>query len=305
MISYRGLFNKSQEVLDFLNEIGLKEVAIKGRYSTYFKITCEMANAFESNNMDKYFKDVCNAKNSGFILKELYELVYVIENIKQLWVRSDKINQWGIYDRLRRIFYGPVYTELETPKNNQARNFQHELLFTARLINRGLINVSLHNNPDISVNSHGKEYAIECKRVIGNFRSAATTRVDEAIDQLYKVADKYFAGLVVLDVSQKYEEGKNWLYSTNGNTAEKYALDLLQEDVEWIYKNNKKLISSAKQGFVVGIFLSMSGVYALNTNELGWINEMGVLALNKENPFRAQTFIKDFQRLKPNPTSIL
>jgi len=162
-----------------------------------------------------------------------------------------------------------------------------------------LVRTSLHDNPDIAVESYGKKYAIECKRVTGNFETASLKRVGEAIDQLYKVSDKYFSGVIVLDISQKYEEGQNWLHTQSHISAERFALDQLQKDVEWIYKNSQKLILSAKQGFIAGIIVSMSGVYALHNEELGWINELGMLVLNKENSFRAELLMKDFRRLKP------
>ena len=67
-----------------------------------------------------------------------------------------------------------------------------------------------------------------------------------------------------------------------------------------IYKLRKRFDREAAiDGHLAGIILNLSAVYVISSNsELGWVQEVGILVFDKENPSKAMQFMRDMQELQ-------
>jgi hypothetical protein len=144
-----------------------------------------------------------------------------------------------------------------------------------------------------------RPYAFECKRILGNPEKKISSNIEAAIDQLRTNNNAYYSGVVAVDLSPQYEQGKNWLVSKSREEANKIALDSLEQVVTTIYRRMTKVKEAAEEGILVGIILNLSTVYVISTtNELGWLQELGVLLLNKESPVKGAQFFEDVKELQ-------
>ena len=294
-VKYSELLRRAQSAHQFIDVIGLSSLAKSGRYQRYVKLVSDLDLALKSNQLDAHFEKYGFDK-SGFALKELYELTSIIEHVGALFVRSDDEVKKQITSRVKFVLGGPMFTANETHENSRARNYQFELLMATRLLNRGYMDVRFNENPDLTVKIDNRNYAIECKRIIGDFDDLSRKRVSDAITQLHDHRNGYYGGVIALDLSQKYEQGKNWLDGKTREGVEKYALDSLQQDLGSIYGRYPKLKLAASSGLVLGVFASYSGVYVLKETEMGWMHEISAMAMSEAGE-RMKRWLIDFRNL--------
>lgn len=299
MLTYNGLLKKSLCSYRFLKKLSLLSRAKRSRIASYIKLITSLNDAFHSGTISRFLEKKNSYFKSSFALKELFEFVSILEQIQKLYKLADKNQKEQIKNRIEIILSGPVFTKSETSKNSKARNYQFELLLTSRLFTSGIKNVQLLENPDILATIGDRVYAVECKRVTGNFKTALISRVNEAVSQIkkYKRNNNIFSGIVAIDLSAKYEQGHRHLKSISRNSAERYVQKNLESDLIFVYKNSHKLVKEAKNNLIAGLIGNISGVYVLG-HELGWINEISILVLNKENIFRGPIFKSDFNSLR-------
>lgn len=298
-ISYDTLIEKTKSIEPFLNSISLLDKAKRGRLYFYINLITQLNKAIKDGTYDNFLKKFDHAK-CGFALKELREIVFILENICFLHLTINNGHKAEIERKLAHILTGPNFTSHETSANSTARNYQFELLLTARLFSKGLKTIYFFTNPDIHLETNNRKYAIECKRITGDFISLSIQRTEDAIKQLLKLPEgQYFGGIVALDLSSKYEQGSRWLDSKNHDTAENYIQGLLGKDLAHIYQKSTKTKQAAENGRVVALIANVSAVYTLKERkELGWVNEIAFLMFNKELPFREHVILTDFAPLK-------
>lgn len=303
MISYGDLLKKSETSILFLEKISLKNKATNGRFSAYRKLVSKIWDGIQNGGIDEILNCVGkdgekNLTKSYFALKELYEMVFIFENMEGLFEISDDKQKDEIKKRINFILGGPIYTKDENNDNNQARNYQFELLIASKIFASGIKNVSLEEHPDVLAKVGSLKYGIECKRIFGDFEKQSLKRTNEALNQLSLIKNDIFCGIVALDFSPKYEEGKNLVCGSTKISIEDYVQNSLKNDVSFVYSRNEKLVRMAKNKDIVALFGNVSSVYALNDkSEMGHLTEISALTLSKENPIKSEKFLEDFKNL--------
>lgn len=298
MITYRQLVDKSIQVERQLFDKKILHKPILGRYKHYQKTISLLRDHWEAKTMDRFWKDY-DQGDMGFALKELHELTDIFEQLVYIYDDLSEDSKHFIKEKLPIILSGPNYTVDETPQNSSARNYQFELRLAAKIIAANYKNIAFAEHPDLLVIVDNRPYAFECKRVLGDPESKIPSNIETAIKQLEDNQTDKFGGIVAVDLSTQYEKGENWLSSSNRSSANKFALDEL-ERVAWVIHNRMyKVKQAAKRGYLVGLILNLSTVYVLSeNNEMGWIQETGILVLNKENPSKSPQFMTDFEDLQ-------
>lgn len=303
MISYGDLLEKSDTIISFLEKISLKNKAINGRYGAYRKLVHKIWDGIQNGQIDEILNSVGkdgqkNLTKSYFALKELYEMVFIFENIEALFRVSNEKQKDEIKKRINFILGGPIYTKDENSDNSQARNYQFELLIASKIFASGIKDVSLEEHPDVLVKVGSLKYGFECKRIFGDFEKQSLKRTSEALSQLSLIKNDIFCGIVALDLSSKYEEGKNLVSGSTVKSIEDYVQNSIKNDVSFIYSNNEKLVRMAKNKDVVALFGNVSSIYALSDkSEMGHLTEISALTLSKENPVKSGKFLEDFKNL--------
>lgn len=297
MLSYGALLEKTKEVEQKLLASGLVTKPISGRFKAYQRMIGELDDAWTQKKMADFYKKGQNDKY-GFALKELREMVDIFEQLLVIYGNLSTQNKKELQNRVRQILSGPDFTVDETPANSAARNFQFELRLAAKFIQNGYHDIGFQTNPDLLISVDDRKYGFECKRILGLSERSVIENALKAIKQLDVHKDNYFGGVVAIDVSAQYEQGQKWLKSKTRDTANTYALDELQKYVQYLYNRLKQLREAASDGFVVAIWMNLSTVYVLENSELGWIQESGVLVLDKENP-NGKIFVSDFGKMQP------
>ncbi len=297
MITYRDLTNKSKKIESLLLGNSILTSPIVGRYKYYQKLVCELSDNWEAQTMDQFWKKFSGDK-MGFALKELHELSDILENIALTYDDLSEESKTFIKNKIPIILSGTNFTADETQKNSAARNYQFELRLASKFVTAQYKNISFAEHPDFLIIVESRPYAFECKRILGNPENKISSNIEDAIDQL-RTSDAYYSGVVAVDLSPQYEQGKNWLVSKSREEANKIALDSLEQVVTTIYRRMSKVKRAAEDGVLVGIILNLSTVYVISsTNELGWLQEIGVLLLNKESPVKGAQFLEDFKELQ-------
>ncbi len=299
LTSYGNLLKRTEVVKQKLEEYYIWPKDKFGRLHRYEKVVFGLDKSLKNNTVDDYLKRNNSTGEVGFALKQLFEMVFISENVLGIFRRATEEERKQLAKRIKDVLSGPPYTKNETASNSLARNSQFELLLAARLISRGYNDVKLLENPDILVKIKDRNYAFECKRLTSQSKSAITDNVNNAITQITRNrSNDVFGRVVAVDLSSQYEKGENWLGGKSHNSAENFAQRELGKDAMYIIKNCPKLIENAKANIIVSLIVGMSCVYVLNEKpELGWINELSVCVFDKENIFRAPIFKEDFARL--------
>lgn len=298
MITYRDLTNKSKNVEDLLLSKGILTSPIVGRYKYYQKLVSELSLHWEAQTIDRFWKTISGDK-MGFASKELHELSDILENIALTYDDLSEESKTFIKNKIPTILSGTNFTVDETPNNSAARNYQFELRLASKFVTAQYKNISFAEHPDLLVTVESRPYAFECKRILGNPEKKISSNIEAAIDQLRTNSNAYYSGVVAVDLSPQYEQGKNWLVSKSREEANKIALDSLEQVANSIYRRMSKIKRSAEDGILVGIILNLSTVYVISSNnELGWLQEIGVLLLNKENPEKGTQFFEDVKKLQ-------
>lgn len=297
MITYKELIRRLANCEIFLNKVSLLENATRGRLYEYKKLVTQLDIARKKDRLPSYFKKISRMK-SGFALKELYELVFILTYIEEIYANSNQQGKKEIVKRVKVILSGPTFTKQETANNSQARNYQFELLMGSRIYSAGLKKVSFSKNPDVSVSIYGRKYAMECKRITGDFDRKGLQRINEAIRQIGKVQDqKIFTGIIAIDISSYFEQGENWLVSVSRESAGNYIQRQLGGILLGWYQRSSKIREIEPTGLISGIFLNTSNVYMIQDKEFGWLNQIKVLALSRQNQYKAKKLEKDFSAL--------
>src|SRR3989338_5558865 len=298
MITYSQLVEKSIFVENQL--IGKKYInhPIQGRFKHYQKIISLLRDNWEANTMDKFWI-AFKMEDTGFALKELFEITTILEQVLVIYDSISKESKKYINEKLLTILSGPNFTIDETSKNSAARNYQFELRLASKMIEAQYKKISFAEHPDLLIEEKMRPYSFECKRILGNPERKIPSNIVEAIHQLENYKKGNYAGIVAVDLSPQFEQGKNWLKSKSREEANKFTLNQI-ESVAWtVYNRVYKVKEAAERGYLVGILLNLSTVYILTgNNEMGWIQEMGILILNKENPDKGLHFSEDFNNLQ-------
>lgn len=298
MITYRDLTNKSKNIEALLLGKGILTSPIVGRYKFYQKVISDLRDNWEAQTIDQFWKKY-NGDKMGFALKELYELSDILENIALTYDDLSEESKTFIKNKVPIILSGTNFTVDETPNNSAARNYQFELRLASKFITAKYKNISFAEHPDLLVNVDSRPYAFECKRILGNPEKKISSNVGAAIEQLRTNKNTFYSGVVAVDLSPQYEQGKNWLVCKSREEANKIALDSLEQVVTTIYRRISKVREAAEEGILVGIILNLSTVYVISSNhELGWLQEIGFLLLNQENPLKGAQFFEDFKQLQ-------
>lgn len=297
MITYKELLTKSTNAVTKLQGLNVLPKDITGRYKYYHDLIRKLDYAYSNNEMMEFLKNN-NYGETGFALKELSELAYIFEHIFRAYSFMDTTSRDLLVEKTKVILRGPAFTAQETPNNSVARNYQFELRVLAKLVETGYKDIKLRENPDIKVTIDKRAYDFECKRILSASDKALIYNANTAINQLRDNMGNSHVGIVALDVSPKYEDGKNWLNSPSRQKADSYVLDQLEKKAFTLYGRLQKIQEAGRKNNVIAILLNISSVYKLKNNELGWINELGILVLDKENPNSAKMFLSDFDSLK-------
>lgn len=303
MISYGKLLERSDKCLDFLKCITLKEKALRGRFGDYKKLIKKIWDDIQIGGKDNILdqidkKGTRNGDVALFALKEFYEIIQILEQVSKLYNSTTEPQKEIITQKISLILGGAVYTKDENDNNNEARNYQFELLIASKLYFSGITDITFEEHPDIIVKVGSLKYAIECKRIFGNFETKTLKRAEEALNQICLIKNDIFCGTIALDLSTKYEEGKNLLEGSTKQSIEDFAQRCLEQDLNYVYQKSQKIVKAGKKKYLIGIFGNISSIYALrDKSEMGHLNQIAVLALNKENPIKSINFLKDFNKL--------
>jgi len=304
MISYGELLKKSDNCLRFLKSISLDGKALRGRFGEYKKLTKTIWDDIQNGNTGGVLnlvnkKGTRNGDVAMFALKEFLEMVQIIEQVEKLYKFTTEPQKKIIVQKINAILGSVAYTKDENNSNNQARNYQFELLIASKLYISGITDITFEEHPDIMVKVGTLKYAIECKRIFGDFEAKVIRRAEEALKQISLIKNDIFCGAIAVDLSTKYEQGKNLVTGNSRESIENFAQNCLEQDLYFIYRKSPKIIKAGKKKFLIGIFGNISSIYALkDKSEMGHLNQIAVLALNKENPIKAINFLKDFDNLK-------
>jgi hypothetical protein len=297
-ISYETLLEKSKFVKSSLLNKKIIDSSVTGRYCVYENLITQLNEARHNGQLSEFLLKYKKGE-VGFALKELRELVDVFEQILVIHNDLSIDSRKNLMKKIKIILGGPNFTENETKDNNSPRNHQFELRLAAKFIQSGLTNIEFKDNPDILIDIDNKQYGCECKRIFSLSERSLIRNTIKAIRQIKTNKDNYYAGIVALDVSPQFEQGKNWLTCNSRNEADTIVLDQLEKYVKYMYNKINKIQSAAKDGYVVAIILNSSTVYLLKDfSDIGWIQETGVLVLDKENKIKAESFLKDFNKLQ-------
>ncbi len=296
--TYKELLKRASICSVRLDELSIWPKNKFGRFQFYQRLVGQLDAALEKGNISDFLQVNNQHGDCGFALKQMHELVTIFENVLNLLEIQKKTGEDNTIQKLKFVLSGPNFPREETDKNSAARNYQHELLLASRLFDSGYKDIEFQDNPDILVIVNGRRYGIECKRIIGSSEKTIINSVNTAVEQLEKVKENYFAGIVSIDLSVLYEQGSNFLESGTATTADNFVQSELFEQSQFVRQNSSKLIKSASNGLIVSLFASISCVYVLKpTAEMGWVNEVSVCVLDKENVCRAPIFTKDFAKL--------
>jgi len=294
--SYSELLTRSNVVAN--NLIKLMDVSVvESRFSEYQQLLKSLSTAWENNQIRDFTKRYPK-RITLFALKELKEIIIICEEI---FDKSDKYSLRYKNDlkiKLKTILGGPFYTFKETSKNSNARNIQFELRIATTCSKTGLT-TKIGELPDVTVEVDDRKYFIECKRIIGKSERTIFNNLDNALNQINNNPVEYYSGIICLDVSPQFDNGNLILKKNNVVTAEKFVLDQLEKYVFYIYKRSEKLKKLATKKKIGMLWLNFSGVYEVQDG-FGWINENGLLVLNKENKLQSEQILKDFSVLNVN-----
>jgi|GEM_PF-6586342 len=162
-----------------------------------------------------------------------------------IMAQSDKLQKTSkaVFEKkLKEIVKMPLRVIDENAKTgtNQGRNTLFELRLAARFAQSGYKPILSHDHPDILINTEGKEYVIECKRVYSE--RSFTRLVCEAIDQLTNnslQSDPNRLGVVAISISRAFHKGDKKLSSTQANLLSEFV----DKEVEKFIKKHSDYIN--------------------------------------------------------------
>lgn len=298
MITYRELVNKSQKVEKLLLEKGIIDFPIKGRFKYYQNMISSLRDNWEAKTLNQFWNSF-KGDEMGFALKELQELSDIFGEVTNFYDSLSAVSKKFVKEKIPIILSGTNFTVDENSANSAARNYQFELRLASKFIHAQYKQIDFAEHPDLLVTVDNKPYAFECKRILGNPENKIQSNIETGLKQLEKNKDKYFSGVIALDLSPQYEQGKNWLIARTREDANSIALDSLEKVANTIHSRIYKVREAATNGYLAGIILNLSTVYVISSNnELGWVQEIGVLVFDKENPSKALQFMNDIQELQ-------
>lgn len=297
LLIYQELFERSEKTLSTLIEYGILNNPAKGRFIEYKRILNEFRDA-QANKNDTMFRKKYSIDKAIFAFKELLELTDILEPMLSIYNSLSKENKSAIKNKIKIIFSGPIFPENENIKNNIARNYQFEIRLASKLIKVGYNNISFERNPDITITVNGRVYFFECKRIFGVAQRAVGSNVLKAIKQLKNNNNKYFCGIVALDISPQFVKGHDFIGGTSVSAVSNFLKSELTKYIFNLRERIKEINKAAKENNIVVLLLNISALYVLfDYSETGGIEETTILAFNKEN-IRAGIFGMDFSKLK-------
>lgn len=299
--SYENIVNKALGLVEKLDSLGIWPKRKEGRYQYYIKLVSELNIARDNDKVEDFLRKYNSDGHFWFILKQLYELTSilgaVIEALESGSYAGDKEE---LVSRVKIALSGPHYPKDENPKNSAPRNAQFELLVFSKLYKSGNKDLRSLLNPDILALINARRYPIECKRVLGETNRALVDAIHKGVKQIKDNWNpEYFSGVVAVDISAKYEKGNSYLECASHESGNELVQSQLEQDFEFVYNNCPKLKEAAKEQKMVGFLLSVSAVYILkDKSDMGWINEIALGVMDRENPSQAPIFISDFKTLE-------
>lgn len=295
-ISYELLFSKSVEVESKLLSAKIISSPLVGRFKEHQKKVESLAILWRKKMTEKIDSEFDFGGLEVVALKELRELVEVLEPILHIYDDLPAGSKKIVKEKINEILLGPTYI-MEEGKNTKARNFLFEFRIAAKLI-EAKYHVLFFDNPDLAVTEKGRRYAIECKRITGDSGRAIKDNIESAIDQLIAHKSYFYAGVVALDVSSLLDKRENLLSGTDRDAANEKVLDdieaMLRKDIERYEKLKRYSYSH-----LVALIYNFSLSYVI-PREVGWSQGTGVMVFNEENPHKAKHFLSDFERFKRN-----
>lgn len=294
-MKYRVLLEKAKGIKSFIQQ-ELKLNA-SSRFDYYAKTVEALADAYEAKTVDK-LPAKHNIPDMGFCLKELRELVSIFEFAQKQLRTIRKEEAKTFIFKLKTILDGATMTHQESHKNSHARNYQFELRLAAKFYEAGYTNISYDSGHDLLIKIRGRKYAIECKRVTTDKTDVIIRRTNEAIEQLEKNKN-YYAGIVALDITQKFEKGVNWIVSDDRKNAGNFVAKTISDLLDEVRNRDQKVKSAAKDETIVMIIGNLSCAYLIEkTKDLGWFQQSMFFILNEENTSQGNTTKSDLSQLK-------
>ena len=294
-MKYRELVEKAKNIKSFIhNELN---TSTSGRFEFYVRVINDLANAYESKNVDQLATEY-PVPDIGFALKELTEIVSIFE-FAQMQIKTIRPEEKDTFkSKLKSILRGPAMTHDETPESSHARNYQFELRLAAKFYDAGYTNISYDSGHDLVVKIRGRKYAIECKRVTTDKTEVLIKRTNIAIEQLVNNRN-FYAGIVALDITQKFENGINWVVSDSRANAANFVAKTISDLLDEIHTRDQKIKTAAKHEELVAIIGNLSCAYLIEPKrELGWLQQNMFFLLGVENTTQVNTTKSDLSQLK-------
>ncbi|MDO8341421.1 MAG: hypothetical protein Q7T59_05620 [Candidatus Woesebacteria bacterium] len=280
-----------------LHKIGVWQKGVEGRFQTYIKSVDLLDQALKKGLVPEFLKENNQHGEMFFKLKQLYEFTSILSSVLPFLATLPINQKKELVEKLKIALTGPVLPEDENHNNNSPRNNMFELLVLSKLLRSGYKNIQIFKNPDILLIINKRQYPIECKRIITLNERGLISALNTAINQIKNNWKKnFFKGVVAIDITPLLEQGNNILDSGGIYSAEASVQNKLEKVFNSIYLRSKKLRKI--NGEIIGILLNVSCVYIVPGTELGWMNQIAVGVLNKENPEEGSIFIKDLNGLQ-------